>query len=147
NLIVSGPVRDDKTGEPLAFANAYIPEQERGAISDTTGYYEITNLCSGKLTRRGSQLGCPPMQREITLQGASIQNFALDHSSYELNAVNISGEINRQQLNRISIKPALMARESGKSLGELVRNIPGATSIRTGSGISKPVFHGLHSNR
>ena len=36
---------------------------------------------------------------------------------------------------------------AGNTLGETVKNIPGLNSLQTGPGISKPVIHGLHSNR
>lgn len=36
---------------------------------------------------------------------------------------------------------------SGQTLGESLRSVPGLNSIQTGPSISKPVIHGLHSNR
>lgn len=146
-LSISGKISDDSTGEPLAFANIYIPQQDIGAVSDTLGNYKIDKVCPGTISIRVSHLGCEPLEVDIYVSTSLVQNFSLDHGSYELNQVLITGEKDRHQLNRITIKPAILERESGKSLGEIVRNIPGATSIRTGSTISKPVYHGLHSNR
>src|SRR4051794_17393291 len=36
---------------------------------------------------------------------------------------------------------------SGQTLGESLKGVPGLNSIQTGPSISKPVIHGLHSNR
>src|SRR5690606_17610964 len=35
----------------------------------------------------------------------------------------------------------------GKSLGESLKSIAGVTSLNTGNNVSKPVIHGLHSDR
>lgn len=36
---------------------------------------------------------------------------------------------------------------SGESLGEMLRSVPGVNSLSTGGAITKPMIHGLHSNR
>ena len=40
-----------------------------------------------------------------------------------------------------------MEESSGKALGEMLKSIAGMSSLQTGNSISKPVIHGLHSNR
>ncbi len=40
-----------------------------------------------------------------------------------------------------------LQRTQGKSLGEALKEIAGVNSLQTGNTISKPVIHGLHSNR
>jgi iron complex outermembrane receptor protein len=46
-----------------------------------------------------------------------------------------------------SIKTKDLDRTRGLSLGESLKQIPGVNSIQTGPSISKPMIHGLHSNR
>lgn len=46
------------------------------------------------------------------------------------------------QLDRLQL-----FRASGQTLGETLKSVPGLNSIQTGPSISKPVIHGLHSNR
>ncbi|HEY0271623.1 MAG TPA: TonB-dependent receptor [Chitinophaga sp.] len=45
------------------------------------------------------------------------------------------------------IKGVQLFQTRGNSLGESLKSIPGLNSIQTGPSISKPVIHGLHSNR
>ena len=46
------------------------------------------------------------------------------------------------QLNNLQ-----MFQASGQTLGESLKSVPGLNSIQTGPSISKPIIHGLHSNR
>ncbi len=45
------------------------------------------------------------------------------------------------------LKGTALFQTSGQTLGEALKSVPGLNSIQTGPSISKPVIHGLHSNR
>jgi iron complex outermembrane receptor protein len=61
--------------------------------------------------------------------------------------------ITEQKIAPPAMQPQVMLhgieldRTRGLSLGESLKSIPGVTTIQTGPSISKPVIHGLHSNR
>ncbi|KAA2243025.1 TonB-dependent receptor [Chitinophaga agrisoli] len=46
-----------------------------------------------------------------------------------------------------TLSGATLLQTRGATLGETLKSIPGLNSIQTGPSISKPVIHGLHSNR
>ena len=45
---ISGFLRNDATGEPLAYANVFIKSTNLGAASNVEGYYVITNVPPGE---------------------------------------------------------------------------------------------------
>lgn len=48
---------------------------------------------------------------------------------------------------QVELKSVQLFQTRGNSLGESLKSIPGLNSIQTGPAVSKPVIHGLHSNR
>ena len=44
---ISGFVRDDATGEPLAYTNVFIKESNIGSAANIDGYYVLANLPTG----------------------------------------------------------------------------------------------------
>lgn len=75
---ISGYVRDASTGETLISANVALMENNRGASTNTLGYFSITNVAPGVYTLAASYIGYEPFQREITLKSG--QNLRVDIS-------------------------------------------------------------------
>ena len=44
SVSISGTIRDQKTGEPLPYANIIITETDLGTASDINGYYIIPSI-------------------------------------------------------------------------------------------------------
>ncbi len=47
NYTISGKVFDEHDKEPLLYAEIFIKELNKGAISDSVGNYKIENVCEG----------------------------------------------------------------------------------------------------
>ncbi|MEQ9310266.1 MAG: TonB-dependent receptor [Balneolaceae bacterium] len=73
---INGYVKDAETGETLISANVALLENNRGASTNTLGYFTITNIQPGSYTLAASYIGYEIFQREITLIPG--ENFQID---------------------------------------------------------------------
>ena len=149
HLSLSGRVLDDHDRTPLSFATIFIEGLQKGAISDSLGYYRIDGLCAGEYIVQCEHIGCEPVQAVVNIQGNANQDFFPDHHAEELKAVTIAALKRSTAIGHAeeSISGAELDKAKGKSLGESLKEIPGVNTLQTGPTISKPVIHGLHSNR
>ena len=146
---LSGKVIDEHDKSPLMYATVYIKELERGSVSDDKGNYKVENLCKGTYTIIVSHLGCDPVTETITItksikhhfypehHAEALKEFTLQEDGYEEEVSVAKQELSEKELNQ----------SRGESLGESLKKITGVTTLNTGSSISKPVIHGLHSDR
>lgn len=147
-LRLSGHVEDTDTREKLVGATVAIVELNRQLETDSTGDFVFDGLCAGNYTIRISHVHCQTVQQQIQLNKKRHYDFLLPHAKNTLSEVvvearreTISGGF-RQELSGRALEEA-----KGLSLSEALSRINGVTMLQTGSTISKPVIHGLHSNR
>ena len=148
DLQVSGFVKDLSTGAPIPYANIYLKEIQTGVVSDTLGFITLESLCPGKYHLAVSHIGCETIQLFLNIHGDTSLTIFLDHNSQLLDEVAVVGESGSAILQESqSINSENISRNTEKALGEMLENIAGVSTIRNGSGISKPVVHGLYGNR
>lgn len=149
SLAVSGYVTDTDTKEKLPGAVIRIKETRQSTVADKSGGYTLPNLCAGKYTIVITHPNCDPAEFILTLDSSIQQNFQLPHHRNELTEVKVLGERKQDIATNATseIKAAQLFQVSGQTLGESLKGVPGLNSIQTGPSISKPVIHGLHSNR
>lgn len=78
NASVSGYVKDQRTGETLISANVAFLENNRGASTNTLGYFTITSVQPGTYTLAASYIGYKLYQREITLEQGENLRFDIE---------------------------------------------------------------------
>lgn len=149
---VHGMVYDTEKREPIPGAEIYVMELAKGSVTDVTGDYTIEDLCAGEYTIVCTYVGYAPDTVKIQLspqQNFQEQNFRLQETDLQLKTVTIT----ERRLEPPTVQPKVelageeLERTRGQSLGESLKGITGVNSIQTGPSISKPVIHGLHSNR
>lgn len=148
DLMIRGQVLDESTGIPMEFAEIYIQETKQGGIADSLGYFKIGKICPGRYHVQVSHIGCENENAYIELVRDTFLYIMLHHHVELLNEIAIHGsrdENSTQVVNSISKEE--ISRESNKNLAELLEKIAGVNTIKNGSGISKPVIHGLYGNR
>lgn len=149
NLTLSGRVLDEHDRSALSYSNIFIEELGTGTVSDSSGHYTIEGLCPGNYTVRCSHVGCEPVIVKVQVRKNTEQNFFPEHHAELLREFAIDGE--RIEDETMQNAETLEAREleqaAGQSLGNALSRVTGVTSLSTGNSISKPVIHGLHSNR
>ncbi len=91
NALVSGYVRDAKTGEAISGASIYIDKPRIGVASDQYGYYAIS-LPKGRLVLNIQSIGMKDTRRQIQLSGDGKLNIDLQSLVMMLKNVTISAE-------------------------------------------------------
>src|SRR5664279_238894 len=91
SALVSGYVRDGKTGEAVAGASIYIDKPRIGVSSDQYGYYAIT-LPKGRLVLNIQSIGMKDTRRQILLAGDGKLNIDLQGQVMMLKNVIVSAE-------------------------------------------------------
>src|SRR5450755_3509095 len=91
SALISGYVRDGKTGEAVAGASIYIEKPRIGVASDQYGYYAIS-LPKGRLILNIQSIGMKDTRRQILLAGDGKMNIDLQGQVMMLKNVIISAE-------------------------------------------------------
>src|SRR5450432_2837865 len=91
NALISGYVRDIKSGEPVIGASIYMDKPRIGVSSDQYGYYAIT-LPKGRLILNIQSIGMKDTRRQIKLSGDGKMNIDLQGQVQMLKNVIISAE-------------------------------------------------------
>lgn len=148
-LELSGIITDQQTQEPLPGATIIIEGTSKGTIADINGHFEVRNLCEGHYTFSISFIGYQSHKETITIEERTSKNFSLQSDDIILKGIIIETE--RQEFSNSqmasSIKGVELESEKGKSLGEILTQVSGVSTLQTGPTIFKPVIHGLHSQR
>lgn len=147
----SGTVYDRDSKAALPLATILVKEApEKSVYADEHGHYRLSGLCAGKTyTLVLRHLYCESFSDSITVNGNMQRDFFLPHFEHQISEVVVHAHANdglatqaRQELSGSELQ-----QKSGQSLGEMLSSKSGVTTLQTGSGISKPVIHGMHSNR
>lgn len=148
-LTLKGRIMDENSVNPLDAAIVAMEGTFFTAITDERGRFQLNGLCVGNITLRISHIGCEPLLVSFYLQRDTLIKLKLNHEEHEIQEVAITAakrESHHTQ-NTVTIESKQLDNLRGLSLGETLKKIPGVYSMNTGATISKPVIHGLHSNR
>lgn len=150
NIVFSGRVVDVDNKEVVAGATIYIHGQQKGGKTNSEGIFSINNICAGTYKVTVNQLGFDSVSAMMTFTRSVTDHvFRLHTDEHLLHEVIISGQRIEEHsaLSTITIGEKQLAENSGKTLGATLKRIEGVTTFQTGASISKPVIHGLHSQR
>ncbi len=145
---LKGIVASKENKEKVPGAYVYIKGTNKATISDAKGAFVIKDLCPGKYTLVCQMASFDPIETVINLEDEKEEDFLLSSHEEHLQEVFVQG---RKQEITSQLKSELSAEErsqkDGLSLGEMLKGLTGVQSLQTGSSVSKPVIHGLHSSR
>ena len=146
----TGIVTDVDTGAPVFSATVYLPELEKGTMTDMDGKFIFHNLPEGSYKLLISSMGYSTLETTINLPSAE-QKFNIKPSAVEMEEIIVSTPFHQLQsenvmkVDRESVSE--MQRKGALTLSEGITQVPGVESLTTGVGIGKPVIRGLTSNR
>ncbi|GAB3541706.1 TonB-dependent receptor [Pontibacter brevis] len=147
-LTLSGKVLDHDTRATLVGATVSIPALHQGSTADEYGNYHFHHLCQGTYTLQVTYVGYEPESFTIRLTSSSVRDLPLHTAARTLGTVEVTGQhLQEQAQSSQTLSGRELAETRGRSLAESLRGIAGVTTIQTGPTISKPVIHGMHSNR
>ncbi len=151
--VLKGRIMGQDSHEPLLGSTAYIRELRAGAVTDTSGYFRLMNVCPGKYTVDYQFVGYKTVTlpivvtRDTLITVPDIQLVPDNQMLQEVVVTEHRSEAQQLLQTQSSISGAALDQTRGQSLGESLKTITGLYSIQTGPTISKPVIHGLYSNR
>jgi iron complex outermembrane receptor protein len=147
---LEGNVTSKETKETIPGAYIYIKGTKKYAQANNQGYFRINSICPGNYTLVCQMSSFNTVEIPVSIQDEvnHNENFSLGSHDEHLQEVIVSG---KKSETSAQLKGSLSAQEraerDGLSLGEMMRGISGVQSLQTGSTISKPVIHGMHSAR
>lgn len=95
-------------------------------------------------------MGFTTITQQIQLPADSVRTVSLTSDAVNLPGVDVTehrSEARQLLQTQTELSGVALDQTRGQSLGESLKNVAGLYSIQTGPGISKPVIHGLYSNR
>jgi len=151
NYSVEGTIVDENNNS-LIGANIYIPNLERGAVSDNQGYFKINKIPIGKYKIEISFLGYESYIRIIDISSTKETKLKIQLKPNVLQSqeVVISGGVYSTQ-HENAIKIESLNSNKIQNLGnpniyQAISKIPGVDFISKGEGISTPVIRGLSTS-
>jgi hypothetical protein len=100
---INGYISDAETGETLISANFALSGTRKGTSTNTSGYYNLTNLSPGRYTVVATYIGYQNFKKEIKLEAD--QNLRLDiqlkPEGYELEEIVVEAESEREEQRNI----------------------------------------------
>lgn len=144
---LSGFVLDAHNEKPLPDSKVHIKELKITVEADDSGFYTISGLCEGRYEVFCKHIGCDAIKDTIWMTGSVSHNFYPEHH-LEFSAVQVAVK----KENDGSLKPEMLSEKElkesrGLSLGDGLSKLNGVSTLSTGNNITKPVIHGMHSNR
>ena len=140
NSLVRGKVSNSLNNQAIPFAKIIVIDQQKGAISDDAGNFEITGLNPGVYSFKATASGFKELViNEITVTNArSIElNFALDEIVLEQEEVVVKASpFQRKSESPVSLK-TLNATEierlpgAGRDVSKVIAALPGVASRAT----------------
>ncbi len=147
NGVVSGIVMDIDTGEPLPFATVQILNSTNGTTANDKGEFTLTKICEDEIDLEVRFLGYKTI---VHHHDSHHSNPTIKMAANEtiLESVVVE-EIKQGEIQSIAIQKKDISQLSAvtSNIGELTNEISGVSLLKTGTNISKPILHGLHSNR
>lgn len=148
---LAGRIVSNDTRSLLPGATILVRETGKGAVADSAGSYRLTDLCPGTYTLDYRYIGYTTQTRRVRVPADSLVPLTtLIADNVNLQEVQVTEHRSEaQQLLQTQTQLTGQSLEAtrGQSLGESLKALTGLYSIQTGPSISKPVIHGLHSNR
>ncbi len=103
-VTLTGTVTDEKTGEPLPFANVYINNSSIGTTTNEKGAYTLSNLPIGTLDVAVSFLGYTPIKQTLRFEQSGRKTVLFKmRSGMELEGVVIYSKKSKKREQRIKV--------------------------------------------
>lgn len=146
--LIKGRVTDKTNNKALSFANVYLPEQNKGTLTDENGEFELSNLPRGEFKIQFSYIGYKTIIKTIAPDKSDMYlNIELEPAILQAEEVVISGgRHSTQHENAMKIELIRsndVAYAGTPTFTEAITKIPGVDMISKGTGIAKPVIRGL----
>lgn len=149
---IHGHLYEKNTKISLENAHILLVEQNQSTQTNKQGEFLFTNICEGTYQLLIFQESYDTLRLKVNISQRNLhfhKDIFLSKNLDVLEAISIETQrelpVSTQIAQQISQKDWENTR--GKTLGEMLKSIAGVQTLNTGAGISKPMIHGLHSQR
>jgi iron complex outermembrane receptor protein len=145
---ITGTVTDNTNNKALSFVNVFLPEQNKGTLTDENGAFELTNLPKGNFKIQFSYVGYKTILKSLVNNTTGmVLNIKMEPAVLQSEEVVVSGGTYSSQ-HENAIKIELIKGNEITSIGtptftEAIASVPGVDMIAKGTGVAKPVIRGL----
>lgn len=147
---ISGIVLDNNS-QPLAgVAIKLSGNTSKDYITDTNGIFAFKGLSPATYLLTFESSGFKPLSKEVKIPGnSSTLQISLQESINQLGEVEVTAQKqgDLSTLTHSELDGNALTKSQGKSLGQLLEQIPGVTALQSGPTLSKPAIHGLTGSR
>lgn len=146
-----GKITDQKNGLSIPGVSIFIPELQKGTVSNIDGSYLLEGMPTGKITIQFSFIGYETIIKSVEIKSDNSElNINMSFTSVTTQDVVVSGGFPSAQ-HENSIKISVLQKKefellSTPSFGEKLASISGVDVISRSPGVSTPVIRGLSLN-
>ena len=147
-LSIKGQVFDEAPNTPLSYVNIFIQELVTGTSTDEDGNFIFNDICPGHYHLSFSHIGCEGQRIHLELTVDTMLSVLMSHTPTSIGHVVIEGQ--RDDLiaqPNVTVSRQAIEDNANQNLAHLLENEAGVSLLKNGSGISKPIVHGLYGNR
>ena len=145
--VIKGKVLDLSNKEPLPFATVSILETGQGVVADEHGDFVLEGICEEEIHLEARFIGYKTVEHHHDFHHEDPMIYLAPDETLLESVVIEASHLDAYQsvaLQNLEVdKAALLT----NSIGDLTEQVSGISILKTGANISKPIVHGLHSNR
>ncbi|MDH5474549.1 MAG: carboxypeptidase-like regulatory domain-containing protein [Cyclobacteriaceae bacterium] len=149
SCIAKGQILDANTEEPLPYATVQLKGTTIGVVADENGNFILQQICDEEFDIIISSVGYKTLEHHHD-NYHEVDIVYLAQEELFLESVVIQGKKENTELNS-SIVSSLSGKDlmsvKNESLGEVLTELTGVSTLKNGQNVVKPIIHGLHSNR
>lgn len=149
---IHGHLYEKSTKISLINIQVLLEEEKKLIQTDKQGEFLFSNICEGTYNILIFQEGYDTLRLKALVNKKKLhihKDIFLSKSTEILEVISVEAQkelaISTQIAQEISRKDWENTR--GKTLGEMLKSIAGVQTLNTGANLSKPMIHGLHSQR
>lgn len=150
DLTLKGKVINLYDNTPLEDAVIQTLDGKYSSITSADGSFLIENLCRGSFQIKISHLNCEDFFEQIELTESYSKVFFIEHRDRSLDEVvveDINTSILYSTAKTHTLSESQKDRYGGEGLAKAIEQISGVNSLSAGSGLSKPLIHGMSGSR
>jgi iron complex outermembrane receptor protein len=148
STIIKGSVVEVHNLEPIPYAVIHIDETGTDYQSDERGQFVMRNICAGTYHIHIYAQGHEELADNLVVEKDAELRFKLKHLENVLQEVTVKEERTHTIVqSKDYLAKAALVENAGKTLGDLLKEVNGVSTLNNGANIVKPVIHGMHSNR
>ena len=130
----------------------YIPDLKKGDVAGANGNFQINNIPGGNYLVEVKYIGYKTIAKSIDFKKDETENFAMQISVVEEDAIVITGSSRASSIIRnpvpiVSINKKFLQQNLNTNIIDAIATVPGVSEVTTGPNVSKPFIRGLGFNR